>query len=586
MAVVASIAWVAVVAEPVAAGALGPPRRPGPNRPVAPRVDLTCASPASFTRDGAPLSETVDGWWDPTPREPMPDQWLAKLSTEGLGCAPDQNSYFRTHAIVAADGCTSETLRRVATELLTSREFLRKPYDAAERLLVLWRIADESEPDPAQFAAQYRQLVSRRTSWAGLVRTVLSTDRFDEATARRCAGERYGWAPASPIDLPARSGDRFLDRFGVVGDGSGQDLQRALDRARPGRTVLLARHAVIRIDAPVTIPAGVRLSTLGAPGPADYASMARLVRTSTTGQAMVIVSPGATLSNVWVDGQRTDPAVGIDHDSISIQVDAGAGNTTVRDNRISNPAGWSNLVLAAGAGLTSDAPASVDGNLFTGYSTKFHYSETTDTNEISANQWGFADAVSNSYGNTDVARNEMVDVTDVSVVMFKVPPATGHQRSTAHDNVVVNAGNSGWAGFTVDQLAGATTSDFAGTEIRNNLVWTSPNASVLTVAGIGTQPWFGDVVGYGTGPVRFVDNTTGGVRINTETAFMVTRMSDVTATGNTLLTLRQNHTQCPKGYVTVGEAPGLVIDVPYQEAVYPWFPTIPAWSQGCLVVHL
>jgi hypothetical protein len=584
---VVALALVAVSAEPAVAGSVRRPDRPGPSRPAAPAgVTTSCTSPASFTRDGSPLSETVDGTWDPAPREQMADQWLGKLYTEVLGCAPDQTSYLHNRSLVVATGCSTETLRELATAFLTSREFLRKPYDAGERLLVLWRIAYESEPDASQLAAQYRRLVTRRVSWEGLVRSVLSSERFDDATARRCAGERYGWGPAPAIDLPGRLVDRFLGLFGVVGDGTGADLQRALDRARPGRTVLLARDAVIRVDAPVTIPAGVRLSTLGAPQPTEYASMARLVRTRTTGQAMVVVSPSATISNVWLDGQRNDPAVGIDHDSISIQVYAGAGRTAVRDNRISNPAGWSNMVLAAGAGLTSDAPASVTGNLFTGYSTKFHYGETSDTNEISTNQWGFADAVSNSYGNTDVGRNQMVDVTDVSVVMFKVAPATGHQRSTAHDNTVVNVGNSGWAAFTVDQLAGATTSNFAGTEIRHNLVWTSPNASLLTVAGIGTQPWFGDVVGYGTGPVRFVDNTTGGVRINTETAFSVTRMSDVTATGNTLLTLRQNHTQCPKGYVTVGEAPGLVIDVPYDEAVFPWFPQIPAWSQGCLVIHL
>lgn len=556
-------------------------------RPATPAgASTTCTSPASFTRDGSPLSETADGWWGSTPREQMPDQWLGKLYTEVLGCAPDQTSYLHNRSLVAAKGCSPESLRDLAMAFLTSREFLRKPYDADERLLVLWRIAYESEPDLPAFAAQYRQLVTRRASWEGVVRTALSSDRFVDATTRRCAGERYGWGPAPAIDLPGRLIDRFLGLFGVVGDGTGADLQRALDRARPGRTVLLARDALIRVDAPVTIPAGVRLSTLGAPKPTEYASMARLVRTRTTGQAMLVVSPGATISNVWIDGQRNDPAVGIDHDSIGLQVYAGSGHTAVRDNRISNPAGWSNMVLTASTGLTSDAPASVTGNLFTGYSTKFHYGETTDTNEISTNQWGFADAVSNSYGNTEVARNQMVDVTDVSVVMFKVAPATGHQRSTAHDNVVVNVGNSGWAAFTVDQLAGATTSDFSGTEIRHNLVWTSPNASLLTVAGIGTQPWFGDVVGYGTGPVRFVDNTTGGVRINTETAFSVSRMSDVTATGNTLLTLRQNHTQCPKGYVTVGEAPGLVIDVPYDEVVFPWFPAIPAWSQGCLVVHL
>lgn len=551
------------------------------------RPSSVCASSASFTRGGSPLSEEGTGGWDATPRSPMPDQWLGKLYTEVLGCAPDQVSYHRNRDRIAADGCSPSTLSALATDFLTSREFLRKPYDDAQRLLVLWRVALESEPDPTAFAAQRRQLALRRTSWDRLVRSFLASGGFAGNVGRLCSGQRFGWTPSAAIDLPSGTPDPILRFFGVVGSGSGPDLQRALDRARPGQTVWLARSAVIRIDQPVTIPSGVRLATVGQPKPADYAAMARLVRTRTTGRATVVVSPGAVVSNVWVDGQRTAPGVGIDHDSIGLQVNAGAGRTAVVDNRISNPAGWSNMVLAAAPGLTSDAPATVTGNLFTGYSTKFHYNETDGTNDITRNQWGFADAVSNSYGNTEVARNQMVDVTDVSVVMFKVPASTGHQRSVAHDNVVVNVGNSGWAAFTVDQLAGpGTASDFGGTEIRHNLVWTSPNASLLTVAGIGTRPWFGDVVGTGRGPVRFVDNTTGGVRINTQSAFMISRLSDVTATGNTILALRRQHTACPAGYVTVDdESPGLIVDVPYERVVYPWFPQIPAWSQGCLVVH-
>lgn len=590
VAVVLGLLVPSVTAGPGEALAHRPADRSGSTLPASTaRVTTTCTSPASFTRAGSPRSETAPGGWDPTPREEMADQWLAKLYTEVLGCAPDQTSFAHNRAILVSEGCDPATLRGMAAAFLGSRELRRRPYDTAERLLVLWRAAYESEPDPGELADGYRRLVTGRTTWDRLVHEALSSERFADATARRCAGLRHGWDPGAAVALPGGLRDRrygpLLALFGVVGDGTGEDLQRALDRARPGGTVYLARGAVIRVGTTVTIPGGVRLTTLGDPGPTGYAAMARLVRTRTTGRAMVSVSPGATLSNVWIDGQRTAPGVGIDHDSISIQVEAGAGHTAVRDNRISNPAGWSNMVLSAAPGLTSDAPASVTGNLFTGYSTKFHYGETADTNDMGTNQWGFADAVSNSYGNTEVARNQMVDVTDVSVVMFRVAPATGHQRSTAHDNVVVNAGNSGWAAFTVDQLAGAGTWSFAGTEIRDNLVWTSPNASLLTVAGIGTMPWFGDVVGHGTGPVRFVGNTTGGVRINTETAFSVSRMSEVTATGNTLLTRLRDHSACPDAYVTVQEAPALVIDVPYEEVVFPWFPWIPAWSQGCLVVH-
>jgi len=259
--------------------------------------------------------------------------------------------------------------------------------------------------------------------------------------------------------------------------------------------------------------------------------------------------------------------------------------TTIHDDRIGNPAGWSNMVVSPGAGLSSSAPVLITGNLFTGYSTKFHYYETVATNNIQTNQFGFADGVSNSYGNARIAYNQMVDVTDVSFVMFKDFATPSHQRSIVYDNTIVNAGNSGWAAFTIDPLYPAPgTFDFSGTTIRHNLVWTSPNASLLVIAGIGTQPWFGDA-DYGTGPVYFVDNTSGGVRVNTQMAIAVSRISDVMIRGNTLLARLAEQDACPLSYIGVQESPGSEIDAPNKLVTFHSYPAIPSVSHGCLVIH-
>jgi hypothetical protein len=585
------------VASPAAASAPTPPT---------PR----CSSGASWAGGGSPLYTISAASWNPrVPNELVPDQWLAKLYTEALGCAPDQRSYAQSREFVQANGCELTTLRSIAVAFLTSREFLQRPYNDAERLLVLWRIARESEPEPRQFAIQLAALRSHQQRWDQLVRSFFDATGFGPAVPRLCAGQLYGWDPARPvIDLPiaqARGDTVHRGRCGGgvhrdrsrrmlphrkpctlwLGDGTGAELQSALDDATPGQTVWLAQGAVIRVDGPVTIPPDVQLETVGAPKPSAYAAMARLVRTKTTGQPIVVVSSGATLASVWVDGQRSNQHVGIDHDSINIEVFGGSGLTTIRDDRIGNPAGWSNMVVSAGAGMSSSAPLSVTGNLFTGYSTKFHYYETAATNNIQTNQFGFADGVSNTYGNARIAYNQMVDVTDVSFVVFKDSGTPSHQHSIVHDNTIVNAGNSGWAAFTVDPLYPETgTFDFSGTTIRHNLVWTSPNAALLVIAGIGTQPWFGDAA-YGTGRVYLVDNTSGGVRINTQMAIAVSRMSDVIIQGNALLARLAEQDACPLGYIGIEESPGAKIDAPNEPVVFQPYPAIPSVSHGCLVIH-
>src|SRR5947209_6166930 len=94
---------------------------------------------------GAPLYTTQTAPQDPfVPTELVPDQWLAKLFTEGLGCAPDQTSYAGYDQLVRAEGCGQSTLAGIGISFLTSRQFLRRSYGYAERLLVLWWIARES----------------------------------------------------------------------------------------------------------------------------------------------------------------------------------------------------------------------------------------------------------------------------------------------------------------------------------------------------------------------------------------------------------------------------------------------------------
>ena len=344
---------------------------------------------------------------------------------------------------------------------------------------------------------------------------------------------------------------------------------------------------MIRIGAQLVIPPGVRLATAGLPTPRAYAAMARLVRTRVTGKPLVLVSPGATLRSVWVDGQRTSPNVGIDHDSIDVHALGGAKATQVRDDRIDNTAGWSNLLVERDPQARAAERMSITGNLITGYATKFHYSETEATNDLAKNQFGFADGISNPYPNSRIEHNQLVDVTDVSVVVFKDMANPDHQHSVVRRNTIVNAGNSGWAAFTVDPLYPSSGRfDFAGTTIARNLVWTSPNAFLLTIAGIGTKPWFGDGAAYGYGRVRFTGNTTGSVRVNTQMVIAVSRMSGAVVAGNTLLARLARADACPLAYIGIDTSAGSEVQPPNAAVDFGSYPGIPSVSHGCIVVHL
>src|SRR5207244_3101938 len=204
---------------------------------------------------------------------------------------------------------------------LTSPEFLRLPYGYAARLLVLWRIARESEPDRTTYYELLRELDSGQARWRDVVRSFFDDPRFASAVPRLCSGEPYGMDPRAPvIDVPT-------SHTGAFGDGTGADLQQRLDQARPGETVWLEQRAVVRVSGRIRIPPGVTLETVGVPGPREYASMARLVRTAANGQPVVALAAGATLAKVWVDGQRSNQGVGMDHDSIDVEVLGGHGTT-------------------------------------------------------------------------------------------------------------------------------------------------------------------------------------------------------------------------------------------------------------------
>ena len=83
----------------------------------------------------------------------------------------------------------------------------------------------------------------------------------------------------------------------------------------------------------------------------------------------------------------------------------------------------------------------------------------------------------------------------------------------------------------------------------------------------------------------FQDNTSGAVRVNTQMAIAVTRMSGAVVQGNTLLADLAMADLCPNGvYIGVDESDGSMVQQPSQDVSFPSFP-IPSEDQGCLNMH-
>jgi hypothetical protein len=126
------------------------------------------------------------------PNELVPYRWLAKLYTEVLGCAPDQASYGALERSIRTRGCGPDALRAVALAFFTSGEFLHdRDYNNAQRLLILWRVAREPEPDPGRYYQLLVALNSGRARWGAVARSFFEPPGFAAQVPRLCSAHAF-----------------------------------------------------------------------------------------------------------------------------------------------------------------------------------------------------------------------------------------------------------------------------------------------------------------------------------------------------------------------------------------------------------
>ena len=166
------------------------------------------------------------------------------------------------------------------------------------------------------------------------------------------------------------------------------------------------------------------MTTRGQPDTAHYVQMGRIVRTSGFDAPSVLVKDGAKLLNVWVDGMRGVPE-NSNFPRMNIRVLGGTG-TTVSNNRDSETAGASALETYSTQDGYPCVSNTLTGNVITAYS--------------SDNATHPADGMSIHCENSDVENNQVIDASDVAIIIFNASPAI--QKSQVRNNTVVSAGNS------------------------------------------------------------------------------------------------------------------------------------------------
>lgn len=457
----------------------------------------------------------------------IPTQFIAKMYTEALGRAPDQPGWNAFVGFFQNNGCGAAQLGFAGKQFYLSGEFAFDYGDNAARVLTLYRGILNRDPDQGGFDYYVAQL-NAGERWANVVQDFFAGAEFNGDVAKICSATApdYGFGSQTPV-APTPGGTGF--------SGTEPALQALLDEAAPGSTVALAQRAVITLTTTLNVPSGVRLTTDGEPGPTSYAAMARLVRGVTFDGPNVTVESGAALAHVWIDGQRPllgyHKVAGGSGDNANLVTNGGSGIAVI-GNKLSDPQGGTNF-FSVGAPCADET---VKDNLVTSYSA---------VHDIS----GFSDGLTMACEGLDLEDNEIVDVTDVGIVLFATPGVTQHSR-IAH-NVIVSAGLSTNAAISADPSTGNTggsSLDYTGTLFQDNLFWTGPYTSFDFGVEAGGRPFFlaADNNSDGTGAV-YLNNTTGGLSARVRAGIVVAGMLNVDI---------GNDSRHPLNFVPVAFAPG------------------------------
>lgn len=518
---------------------------------------------------------------EPCFAETVPHQFIAKTYTEALGRIPDSLGYGLSVQLFRKDGCSIETLKSWARQYYDSPVHpLLTEYasnypkggsattaDSIARILTLYRGILNREPTLQEFNDRLRDY--RNTPWSSVLEGILNGAEFATLVTKICIQDFYGFGgPQYPvIDVPfVKPAFEVIDcPAACVGYGQCRSdladsdaLQTAIYcaslQAGPSgtATIELAPQAVFRLHNTLLIPGNVTLRTRAPAGGWDwfssiqYALMARLVRASNFGGPLVLLNRAtlggvaighAKLKDVWVDGQRGPIEANVNDLNVAF---SGGDGAEISGCRISNSAGWTNILVNGMSAGAECNEVTVARNLITEY-TSCH------SKPDAPNVW--SDGISASCENTLIEDNQIVDVTDVGIVIFKGTESTT-QRSVARRNSVLSAGNAAWSALVADPVYSSYSKeyDFTGTRFENNWIWSGDgHFDAGMMVGTAAVLWGGPPdMGRGA---TFVNNSVGwpalGCSARVELGIVISGMLDATVTGNRLGLDLINVGNCP-----------------------------------------
>ncbi len=239
---------------------------------------------------------------------------------------------------------------------------------------------------------------------------------------------------------------------------------------------------------------------------------------------MVDLNGGGKLTSVWVDGQRNvlgyqkySGGTGDNADIVSL----GGTGTTVANTKLSDPQGGTDFYSAGKGDGDPCANETITRNLITAYSANHGYSDNSDGLTMRGE-------------NLDIENNQIVDATDIGIVLFATNGTT--QASTIKNNTIVSAGNSMNAPISADPTTGGNTPgsvlDYSKTTFSTNTFWTGPVTTFDFGIVAGARERFpSSTATNGSGAV-FTNNTTGSLSARVRAGIAVAGMLNVSITND------------------------------------------------------
>lgn len=432
---------------------------------------IVCAAVILLSTIGSPIKKA-------NAQGVIPYQLIAKVYTEVLGRAPDPAGWKIHSDWFAQVGCSLSTVKLfVTTALKTWPEFQNLGYDNGAKILVLFRVVMQRDPDLAGFNYHLGLLNNGTFTWNQLVDAFIANAEFTNsvfnATSAVNGGKpkpaicnnsapntasTYWRTSVAPPQIPTNTcgSDPYFT-------GGTSTQFNAFMTQQSGTTIYLAQKAVVKVDNQIYLPAGKTITTW--PGnltPNKYALMARFARNTSGGGAVIgFDSTNATvLKGVWVDGRhRAVEGGGFSFSASNVNISLlNATNYQILTNRVSDSIGLTAIQL--NATNVANANGTVSGNLVTGYA----------TTHFDAHGGGWGDGIDISSSPVTLSNNQIVDVTDVGIVLFSNNAPGGSQNSVVQNNTIVNSGNSAYAAIGVDPQFAAGDYAFTNAVVSNNSI--------------------------------------------------------------------------------------------------------------------